>query len=299
MSEQSTSTSARPRVRPRRHLPLVLIGIGLLVLVSNVGPFGSVLWSVLWPVGLIAVGVDLITEGRQRRRIGLSALLGVVALAPLVGGARFVDAGRAELRNIGTGRSEPRLALADVDRLRAQIRQTAGELEIEALPDDSAEVARVDREGRISSYATAERIGVLDVTTRDQWGGDVELQLTRGVPLDLTIDIAAGSAKPLNFENLQLEKLDLTLRTGEAEMRLPDRGVMDVTVSGGVGRIEIDVPDELPARIIVESGIGEIEYDEDRFQTQNGELISEGYSAEAPSRATIRIKNAIGEIEIK
>lgn len=300
MSEQDRSTPAKAGLLPRRHLPLVLIGIGLLILVSNAGPFGSVLWSVLWPVGLIAVGVDLITEGRQRRRIGLGALLGVVALTPLIGGARFVDRGRAEFQNFGRPAAAERVELADVDRVRAQIRQTAGDLQIEALPDDSSEVARVDREGQINSYTTEDRIGVLDVTTNQRWGmGDLDLRLTRRVPLDLTVDLAAGSAEDLDLRHLQLEKLDLTVRAGDAGVRLPDQGVMDINVSGGVGSVEIDVPNDLPTQIIVDPGISEMEYDRDRFQEQNGALVSEGYSAEAPNRATIRISNSVGEIEIK
>lgn len=299
MSEQYSTPPAAPAARPRRLLPLVLIGIGLLVLVSNAGPLGSMLWSVLWPIGLVAVGVDLITEGRQRRRIGISALLSLVVLAPLIGGARLMDGGSAELRNDMRGGAESHLALGDVDRVRAEIHQMAGELEIGALPDDSSAVVRINDEGRIKSRVVEDRIGELDVTTREHWGGDVELQLTRGVPLDLTIDLAAGSAKPLNFEELQLEKLDLKLRTGEAEVLLPERGVMDVMVSGDVGSVQIRVPEELPAQIILESGIGETEYDEDRFREENGVLVSEGYSAEAPNRATIRINNSVGEIEIK
>lgn len=286
--------------RPRSKLPLLLVGLGLLILTAKAGPFGSALWSVAWPIVLIAFGIDLITEGRQRRRIGVAALLGMVVLGPVVGGARFVDSAGPGADGPRQAGMQPELVLRDVDRLRAQITQTAGTLSIRALSQSSENVASVGRDGQINSYTTEDRTGVLEVAPGGSWhGGDLDLRLTRRVPLDLTVDVAAGSAEPLDFEDLQLEKLNLTVRAGQAEIKLPERGVIDVTINGGIGNVEIEVPDELAARIELASSIGDAEYDEDRFQNQDGVLLSQGYSEDAPNRVTIHVTNSAGNIEIK
>jgi hypothetical protein len=297
MSEDYSSTSSATRPRSRRHLPILLIVFGVLILAANAGPVGSVLWSVAWPIGLIAVGIDLITEGRQRRRIAVGALVGMIALTPLIGGARWINAGRAQLQG---GADAPSLALQNVDRVQARVTQPWGDLHIEALPDDSPDVARVDREGLVESYTTDDRIGMLEVSPGRQLRGDeLNLELTRRVPLDLTIDLATGSDRELNLEELQLEKLNLNVQAGDATVKLPRRGVMDINISGLVSDLEIEVPDDLPARIVVDSTISDIEYDEDRFREEDGVLVSNDYNDSAPNRATINISTGAGDIEIK
>lgn len=300
MTDETRSSQTPVVKRSRRNLPLVLIGIGLLILIANAGTLGSILWSVVWPIGLIAVGIDLITEGRDRRRIGIGALLGVLVLSPLIGGAQLVDQGRERVEIANRPGGEQRLGLVDVDRVRAQVRQTAGSLRIEALDEDSQDAARVEHAEQQLDYRIEDRIAILEIAPDQGWGGgELDLRLTQRVPLDLTIDVAAGSASPLDFEELQLERLDLTVNAGEAEVKLPDHGVMDVTVAGGVGSIEIEVPDDLNARIEIDSGIGEAEYDEDRFQEQDGVLLSNDYDAESPNHATIRITSSASRIAIK
>ena len=105
--------------------------------------FDSALWDVLWPVALIAFGIDLITEGRQRRRIIRGSVIGLLVLGPLVTGAEWIERGRQPL--VGNA-PPPLVALGDVDRVEATVKLTAGNLRLEALPDDSEAIANVEQE---------------------------------------------------------------------------------------------------------------------------------------------------------
>lgn len=280
-----------------RTIALVLIGIGALILLSNIGALSAALWSLIWPLGMLAVGLDLITQGRQRRRITIYALAALVLLTPLIAGSQLLDRDRG-----GFQRRErvEQFALADVDRVRATIAQTAGDLEIEALRDRDTDVVQVSSDGAVTSYTTQGRVGVLEIAPDTRWGvGDLDVELTPNVPLDLRIDVAAGSADPLDFRGLQLERLDLTLGAGDTSLILPERGAMEITVNGTIGEIEITIPDELAARVEVQTDLGELDYDEDRFRSEDGVLISENYRDDAPNRATIRINAGPGEVTIK
>jgi predicted membrane protein len=127
---------------------------------------------------------------------------------------------------------------------------------------------------------------------------NLELEMTRDVPLDLTLELGAVDATPLDFEDIKLEKLDLTLGAGRAEITLPDEGVMDITISGVAGEVELEVPDDLAARIEATASVGNIDVD-DRFQLQDGVYVTEDYSDEAENRATIRVTTTAGNIVIR
>ena len=85
---------------------------------------------------------------------------------------------------------------------------------------------------------------------------------------------------------------------GNAEVKLPNAGVMDVTVDSGGGNVSIEVPDDLAVQIQADASFGNVEVDE-RFQQQNNMYISEGYSDSAPNRAIIRISTTAGNIRIR
>ncbi len=283
--------------RSNRNVAMLLIVAGAIVLLYNSGTFGSILFSTVAPVALIAFGFDLLTEGLQRRRAVTGAVLAAVVLMPLMGIAQFMGPERP--RAVSDGPRKGYIGtIEDIDRVRAHIKLTAGQLSIGRLSEGNMEVVALDSEGgQEPSFHRDDRIGFLDID-RPLGGDDLDLDLTQRVPVNLAIEMGNGDAAPLDFEGIKLEALDLNLGYGSSEIKLPDQGVMEIRITGTAGELELDVPDELAARIKVETQWSDVEVD-DRFKLQDGVYVSEGYSDDAENRATINIKMAYGNIVIR
>ena len=282
--------------RSNKTIALLLIIAGVVIFLSNSGPLGLVIWHVVFPIALVGVGLDLVTEGRERRRIGIAALVATVVFAPLIGGARLVEpdrsrdrAARSERNQIGT--------IGNSERVQAHINLTAGDLSVEALDGESDAIAALDGEGEPERHL--ERNGETAVLRIDKpLAGDIDLQLTQRIPVELNIVMGVGSIEPLDLETIQLTKLVLQLTTGDVDLKLPGQGVMDVDISNGLGDVEVEIPEDLAVRIEAESDVGNIEVD-DRFQLVDGVYVTDNYSEDAENRATIRISKTAGNIEIR
>lgn len=294
MTEQRHSTPVQRSPRSRRNLALLLIGAGIIIFLSNTGVIGSAAWDVLWPLALVAVGIDLITSGQQRRRVVLGALIGAVVLIPLVSGARLLAP------NDGPAPSElveSRIELTDVQRVQADISQTAGNLSIRPLPEDSPDLALLEEGGELQ-FSRNGQVGQLRLDTAAWSGGDIDLQLTRRLPLELILSITAGNAEPIDLRDVQIQRLNLSVGGGNAEVRLPAQGVYEVNIDSVAGNVEIEVPSDVATRIQAESGFANIDVT-DRFQQQNGVYVSEDYNENAPNRVNIVVTASAGNIEIR
>jgi predicted membrane protein len=277
-------------------MAMLLIIAGAIILLYNTGAFGSILFSTLMPIVLIAFGFDLLTEGAQRRRAMTGALLAAVVLTPLMAVAHFVEPERSRPISDSTRRGQIG-NIENIDRVRSHVKLTAGRLSIGSLDEDHNAVVVVDSaQNEGSEFRSDNRVGILDIDRpiADELG----LSLTQRVPVNLKIEMGVGDAAPLDFEGIKLESLDLTQNFGTVEVTLPDQGVMEVTITKTAGELEINVPDDLAARIEVESQASEVDVDE-RFELQDGVYVSEGYNDNAENRATIRINMSYGNIVIR
>ncbi len=294
--EIQPSPSAFPQ-RSRRNLALLLIGAGSIMLLVNSRLLGALVWDLLLPIVLIGVGLDLVTEGRRRRRIGMAALVAALALAPLIGGARFIGRERK-----GVVPPQPRHhqvgSIQNIDRVEAHVALTTGELSIEALPERSDEVILLEEHGeRAPRISRTNRTAVVRVD-HPLNAGDLDLQLTRRVPVELMIDVGYGDLSSLDLNAIQLAKLDIEQTAGTAAIVLPQRGVMEISISSQYGDVAVDIPDELGARVEVTTRFGTIDVD-DRFRGDNGVYLTDNYDATAADRATIRITKTAGSIRVR
>src|SRR5512139_3827557 len=69
--------------------PIILIGVGAILLLSNLGVIHGNPWTIifqLWPVALIALGLEILFGGSTGWRAVVSALLGLA----LVGGILWI-----------------------------------------------------------------------------------------------------------------------------------------------------------------------------------------------------------------
>lgn len=288
------SSSADVARRSTRMLKVLLIG-GLLLALLYSG-VGAIVWRALLPVGLIALGLDLVTDGRQRRRIVPAALAALALLTPLVGGAELVDQ-----RQVGQPRHAAGAIVDDVERLHVTLQLTAGSLRIAAL-DNSREpgvVARIDpADAAERAYRREGDEGRLEIGSGPFAGADYRLAIAPHVPTVWSIEMGAGDVGPLDFTHTQLQRLDLRLGAGSAAVRLPDRGAMQITVINSVGEVTIDVPEGLAARIEVRSRIGDVAVN-DRFVLRDGVYVTDDYAPDAPDRAEITIASSVGTVRVR
>ncbi|HEX6288148.1 MAG TPA: hypothetical protein VFZ66_03110 [Herpetosiphonaceae bacterium] len=295
MSERVETATPAPPKQSRRIVALLLIGAGAVIGLSSSGVFSSAAWSVLWPLALIGVGLDLVTEGRQRRRIVVGALIAALICIPIVSAARWFGGEHVDVAEERVEQALP--SFEGIDRLRATIALTAGKLSIRDHSDEDQVVTGAA--GAINSYSKEGRTGVLDLGTNDWRSRDLDLRFKRDLPLDLTIDLHAGDASPLDFEDLKLERLNLMINGGgDAEIKLPNEGLIEVDIASTAGNVAIDVPDDLAARIEVPSSWSHIDLD-DRFEQQDDAYVSEDYNPDAPNRVTIRVDATAGNVRIR
>ncbi len=292
--------------------PLVLISLGLVFLLNNLGIVSWDIWSVLWrmwPVFLIALGVDLIFG----RRSGIGAAIAVLIILGLFAGAFWffdfsgsVWGGEQLTEYI----SQP---LGDSDFGAVDISMNVGVLEVGALPTPTDRL--IEGEIQVSEFEEVREklrnpedtvdysLTTVGQAYRPNWitprGMDESKQwalyLNPAVPLDLRIDTGVGRSV-LDLSELSLSNLDIDSGVGEIFVILPKDGAFEVHISGGVGSLELQIPDGLAARIRVDTGLGGVSVS-GNFTLRNGSYYTNSYNT-AEDKVEIFIDGGVGNIHI-
>jgi hypothetical protein len=285
--------------------PYLLIGAGVLLLLSNLGWFSlGMLWSLvsLWPVALIAVGVDVLTSGRYRTA--------VVVIALIVAAAWW----SADLRGVGFGAGAERVAVAHtLDGARAAevvLRLGVGEVTIDAgaargelvsgtilagrgetivqRPSRSGDTARIE--------ITSQQSGPASITGADprRW----TLSLTREVPIALRVQSGVGRTT-LDLRDGSLSALVFGAGVGETIVTLPASGGYGGEFDLGVGATTIRLPEAVEARITVRTGLGRANV-AGTFSRAGDVYTTPGYDAAAPgARVDLRVQGGVGAVTIQ
>ena len=294
------------RRRDRATLPIILIAAGVLLLLSRLGLFdwGFALGVLnLWPLLLIAAGVDVLTQGRYR----LVVVLATVAIGALLWRAPGWlpgSAGPAETHAIA-------YELDGAEAAKISLSHGVGRLSLGALEAGSplAIGGTIDT-GRGERLDAAHRIddGVAEVTVRTRQQGPSfnvsgrerawDLELTRAVPVDLSIDSGVGESV-LELREIVLRALDLDAGVGEIHVTLPSTGGYRGEIDAGVGAVVVRIPRSVEARLEVDTGLGGA--DVRGTWTRDGDrYLSSGWD-EAPDdrRIDLRISGGVGEITVE
>ena len=255
----------------------MLIGAGILLLLSNLGylPWQSwnLLWR-LWPVLLIALGVDVLIG----RRSMIGALFSGLLILLLIGGAvglvllaPSIPALSSLTQPIALHTEHVEHPLADVERATVRIDWTSAPGYLSTL-DDSPNLIEADvtyrgelifdvdvrgewADVRLDSRFTGPWIGPFDFDRpiQDRW----VVGLSPNVPLDLTLDAGSGSCD-FDLTSLEISDLTLDVGSGAVDLALPTRSTFEVSVDGGSGSLIIDMSPRVMIVIcrMTSSGIG-------------------------------------------
>ena len=321
--------------------PVLLIGLGLVWLLVNLGLlpgwnwFG--LWR-LWPLFLIAIGLDLLIARRSAWIGALVALatLALVLLVVLAGGLLGYSSSRVE---VVTERFSE--AIGSAESAEIELDLSVGPTQIYALDDGEllfdAEVTHIgvmefSASGRQSkSIQLIQReldfsFGLLDLVDRDEMAWDVGI--TPLIPVRLEIGGGVGDAELL-LEDLLLEDLVLDVGVGDLKLELPageeeysvqlDGGVgqtqigiepgasVTLSIDGSVGDVRIDVPPDAEVRVEADTGVGDVQLpdsfrrvsgSDESFVGDSGVWETAGYSG-AVVRITIVLDGGIGDFTVQ
>jgi hypothetical protein len=228
----------------------------------------------LWPIALIAIGLDVLFARRSPvlgALIGLGAVVLVIALiffAPDLGIETSGEFKTLEFSEPLGSAKEARVVL-DLERYPTTVGSAVSsdslfEAELGTFTD-----VRFSARGDSTKTITINPVTDVgfDFNWFDEIGGNArwEINLSPDVPIDLEIDVGSGSAR-LELEDLDLSDLVIDGGSGSTKVSLPaSSSAYDVNIDGGSGsfNVEVERGAEIDATIDVGSGSWDIVVGED------------------------------------
>ncbi len=280
----------RPRRRrpPSVFWPIVFIGAGVMLLLSNLGYLSWQSWGALWrlwPLLIIALGIDLLIGRRSVVGAIVSGVLMLVLISVIVLIALFAQ----NIPGVSDWIQQPEFhtrhveySLTGVERATVYIDWTSVPGYLSTLEDSPNLIeGDVDYLGELTFDVSVrgDRANVkLDSRSTVIWFwpfnlGDQsdkrwDVGLSPNVPLDLTLDAGSG---PCDFDlaGLQVSGLILDAGSGSVALVLPSGSSFEAEIDGGSGPLTIVLPRSVGARVELDSGSGPFSPDA-RFQLVQG-----------------------------
>jgi hypothetical protein len=287
--------------------PVILIGLGVVFLLNNMGILAWSVWDIilrLWPLLLVAVGVDLLIG---RRTIWGSLLALILILVVFVGGFLLLEVQSGSQLPV----KEVSQALQGVKEAEVVLSPSVGQVRIGALDQDSADLIvgeirlhsgeRLETEHDEDRHPVLFRLrsaGGMQFPSVGVWGNEWtwDLRLNPEVPVKLGIDLGLGKFD-LNLASLNLSDLDVSLGMGQTRITLPSEGRFRVRVSGALGETILVVPQGMAARIQLSTGMVYRQMPSD-YSRQGDMYTSPGYET-AENRVDVEIDQAMGVVRVR
>ncbi len=279
--------------------PVLLIGAGIFLLLNNFGPRTFVTWTKvvqLWPLILIAFGIDLLFRSRTWWGTAISVLLVLL----IVGGAVWWI-GFAGSVPSGASHAVEKALAADVQKAEIHYKLGAGQLIVGEISDEdllSAGTAYPEKPdetyfktGDTAHYSLEVDFPAFYPNTT-QW----ELGLPSSLPVSLLVDNGAGELF-LALERLDLEELNVKQGVGDIVIRLPQGVKGEVSIDQAVGRIQILVPENAGIKIRFDKAISRLDVPSE-YQRQGNVYTSPGFE-DAPVTIVIHLEQAIGHMVVQ
>ncbi len=278
--------------------PLLMMAVGAFLLLNYFGPREYVSWSSLlklWPILLIAGGIDLILKEHTI----WTTIIGLVLAAALIGGGYWLAvASEMPSRQV----TEIRQEIAE-DYLAAVVSLSlgAGQLEVDDFQQEGLLVSgtvspdRVDEDLRYGTETleyslTADQPAVYPNRTR--W----DLNLNQQIRMDVQVENGAGEVF-LAAEGLALNTLEVEQGVGRLVVRLPDKVNGEVRINQAVGQLTLILPEDAAVEIQVRKGLSVLDYPRDLVEL-DGVIRSKQMGEDHP-RMEIILEQAVGRIDIQ
>ncbi len=256
----------------------ILIVLGLLFLLDNLGIFTVSVWSLLWPLFLIAAGLWVlwgVLFGRQTltaAQVSIPLDGATAARIRMHHGAGRLDVSGASLGTVlldGT-------CQGGVD-YHAQ--PTAGTLDV-----DMRSARDAFRRGPFFMFGPGDSL-------------DWRLRLNADVPLQLDLETGA-SASHLDLAGLKVTDLRLSTGASATDIWLPENaGSTRASIKSGAASVNVNIPESVEARISVQSGLAGVSVSR-RFERREGGYESADF-ATAANRLELSVETGVGAVSIR
>ena len=288
--------------------PAILIGLGVVFLLNNLGILAWNVWEVifrLWPVLLIAAGLDLLIG----RRSVWGSLLALALTLAVFAGALWLSGAGIETGQVVTG-EEIVQTLDGATQAEVILEPGVGTLHVHALPESANLIEGVLRLGR-GERATRD-LAVEDETATftlrsgsatfgpfiGEWGDERawNIGLNSDVSLKLEISLGVGESD-VDLTGLMVDDLQVSMGVGQTTVILPAEGRFQAQVEGAIGETVVVIPAGLAARIQIDTALAGSQLP-DGYQRQDDVYTSPGYES-AENRVDLEVSQAIGNITIR
>jgi hypothetical protein len=256
----------------------ILILLGLIFLLDNLGIFTVSVWSLFWPIILIAFGLWVL-YGVLFGRPGLAS---EQVSIPLDGAA----SARIRIRH-GAGRLDLAAAPLGTTLLEGTFQ---GGLDYRAQPSgdgldvDMRPAERAFRHGRFFMYGPGDSL-------------DWRVRLNGDVPLQLDLETGASSSR-LELTNLRVTDLRLSTGASSTDIWLPEKaGSTRASIRSGAAAVNVNIPETVAARISVQSGLADVSASRRFERTANGYESAD--FATATDRVELSVETGVGAVKIR
>lgn len=268
--------------------PIILIGVGVVWLLGNLGILSDanlVVLAQLWPLALIAIGLDLII-GRRSPALGAAIGVGVVVLLVIlmlafprqVTRETFVEplAG-ATAANVNLDLSVWPVSVTALDADSENLMEArvafydTDPMELRASGDETRTVSLTHALTSYSNFSLGFFRG-----QADRW----QIGLNPTIPIDLNIGSSVGNME-IDLTGTQLRALNVNGAVGNVDIRLPvvadgyplrasagtgalnlilPDGIIltEATISGGVGNLNVQIGRDARVPMRLSGGVGSV-----------------------------------------
>ncbi len=255
---------------------IILLLIGLLLLFSNLGVIAVDVWSAVWAVALIVVGLGILWSV-----ISAPGGEGEEMTIPLEGAGSAslrVRHGAGRLRVGGGADPEALVEGSFSGGLNHQAQRRGEELDVEISPP-----------------------GFPGIFTPWNWGREGlgwRLRLNDGVPLSLVFETGASEAH-LDLSELRVGNLQLDAGASVVSVILPAHGGhTQARIQAGAASVSVRVPSDVAARVRLTGGLGSTDVDQSRFPRTAGVYRSPDYDT-ARNKVDLEVRVGVGSLEVR
>ncbi len=287
--------------------PLVLLGFGVVLLLGNLHYLensGFTILLKLWPILLVAIGLDVIFGHRGsiwgnliRIFLGLLLIGGIVWLAALspvfsvgtktVPFTQTLDGATQSDIRVAVATGEVYLAGgADEDVL---LSGTAGLPKEMSLDTEYSE----PKDGRSSLSVEGEGVVIVPInSTVSPWNFDLNSE----IPIGLSTELGVGQLK-IDLSDTQVNNISTEMGVGQTILTLPVGVDVNASVSGAVGELVIRIPKGCEVAITVDRAVVSLAYPESLVR--DGDIIRSANMEEGADQIRLDVDLAVGSILIE
>jgi hypothetical protein len=284
---------------------IYFICLGAILLLCNFDQLDWGAWDVIfviWPVFLVAVGLDIVFG---RRSIWGRLLAGLVVVMIFGGVLWFYSA------NIIGGKLAVDIIeqpIQGAEQSQVTITPLVGNLLIDSSDDPKNLITGVVKHargekiqekfrltGKTAVYSLQSEGGTILLPASLGSGASWDLKITSQIPVDLTASMIMGTAT-VQAEELFLENLQSSLVVGKTMVKLPEKGKVSVKIEGVIGEITIVVPDSMEVSINLNTGLTSVQVP-GNYIARERNFFSPGY-IESQNQANMDVSQVIGVVRV-